>query len=77
MTLRETRDAKVHPASLTARFIAGPHLSDSDKATQRLSDWLSDLATDQATEFEGLFARVPFARQIFAGVAEASPYLFE
>ncbi|MGA7069907.1 bifunctional [glutamine synthetase] adenylyltransferase/[glutamine synthetase]-adenylyl-L-tyrosine phosphorylase [Bradyrhizobium sp.] len=77
MTLRETRDANVHPASLAARFIAGPHLSDPDKATQWLSDWLSDLATGQATEFEGLFARFPFARQIFAGVAEASPYLFE
>jgi [glutamine synthetase] adenylyltransferase / [glutamine synthetase]-adenylyl-L-tyrosine phosphorylase len=77
MTLRGNGGANVDLASLAARFIAGPHLSDPDKAKQRLSDGLSDIAAGQAAELEGLFARFPLARQIFAGVAEASPYLFE
>jgi glutamate-ammonia-ligase adenylyltransferase len=77
MPLRESRDANVHSTSLAARFVTGPHLADPDKAEQRVSDWLSDLAPGQATDFKELFARFPHARQIFTGVAEASPYLFD
>jgi [glutamine synthetase] adenylyltransferase / [glutamine synthetase]-adenylyl-L-tyrosine phosphorylase len=77
MILHAIHDANVDAASLVANFAACPCLSDSDKAKQRLSVWLSDLAIDQGNEFENLFARFPRARQIFAGIAEASPYLFE
>ena len=77
MTLRGIRDANVQPTSLAARFVTGPSLLCPDKAMLRLSDWLSDLAPGQAAEFEDVFARFPHARQIFASLAEASPYLFE
>src|SRR5579871_2755002 len=77
MTLRGNRDASVGAASLAASFVTGPHLSDSDGAERRLSDWLSDLSIGQASEFDNLFERFPHARQIFAGIAEASPYLFD
>jgi [glutamine synthetase] adenylyltransferase / [glutamine synthetase]-adenylyl-L-tyrosine phosphorylase len=77
MILHAIHDANVDAASLVASFGACPSLSDSDKAKQRLSVWLSNLAIDQASEFESLFARFPRARQIFSGIAEASPYLFE
>jgi [glutamine synthetase] adenylyltransferase / [glutamine synthetase]-adenylyl-L-tyrosine phosphorylase len=77
MTLRGIRDANVEFMSLAARFVTGPCLSAPDAAEQRLSDWLSDLAPGRATEFEDLFARYPHAKRIFAGIAEASSYLFD
>jgi glutamate-ammonia-ligase adenylyltransferase len=77
MTLRRIRDADVGSTSLAARFVGGPHLSVPEKAQQRLSEWLADLAPGQAPEFEDLFARFPHAEGIFASIAEASPYLFD
>jgi glutamate-ammonia-ligase adenylyltransferase len=77
MTLRRIRDADVGSTSLAARFVGGPHLSVPEKAQQRLSQWLADLAPGQAPEFEDLFARFPHAEGIFASIAEASPYLFD
>jgi len=77
MTPHRIRDADVGSTSLAARFVDGPYLSDSEKAEQRLNQWLSDIATGQAAEFEDLFAGFPLARRIFAGLAEASPYLFD
>ena len=77
MTLRRIRDADVESTSLAARFVDGPHLADPKKAEQHLDDWLSDLAPDLAAEFKDMFARFPSARRIFAGLAEASPYLFD
>ncbi len=77
MTLRRIRDADVGSTSLAARFVGGPHLTAPETAEQRLSDWLSDLDSTQAAEFEDLFARFPHSGRIFAGIAEASPYLFD
>ncbi|HSY57609.1 MAG TPA: bifunctional [glutamine synthetase] adenylyltransferase/[glutamine synthetase]-adenylyl-L-tyrosine phosphorylase [Bradyrhizobium sp.] len=77
MTLRGIRDANVRSASLAARFVTGPYLSAQDAAEQRLSDWLSDLATGQAREFENLFVQFPHAKRIFTGIAESSLYLFD
>ena len=77
MTLRRIRDADVGSTSLAARFVEGPNLSFPEKAKQRLSDWLTDLAPGQTAEFEGLFARFPHTEDIFAGIAEASPFLFD
>jgi glutamate-ammonia-ligase adenylyltransferase len=77
MTLRKIRDADVGSASLAARFVSGPNLSVPEKAKQRLSDWLTDLAPGQTAEFEDMFARFPHTEGIFAGIAEASPYLFD
>src|ERR1700761_7065928 len=76
MTLRKVRGADVESTSLAARFVGGPYLADPQKAEQRLDDWLSDLAPDLAAEFKDLLARFATARRIFAGLAEASPYLF-
>jgi [glutamine synthetase] adenylyltransferase / [glutamine synthetase]-adenylyl-L-tyrosine phosphorylase len=77
MTLRKIRDADVDSTSLAARFVGAPYLTAAEKAEQRLNDWLQDIAPSQAAEFEDLLARFPLARTIFAGLAEASPYLFD
>ena len=77
MTLRGIGDANVRSTSLAVRFVTGPYLSAPDAAERRLSDWLSDLASEQTREFESLFARFPHAKRIFASIAEASPYLFD
>jgi len=62
---------------LAARFVDGPHVSAPDKAEQRLADWLTDLASEQAAAIDGLIARFPLAKTILLGIAEASPYLFD
>jgi glutamate-ammonia-ligase adenylyltransferase len=62
---------------LAARFVDGPHVSAPDKAEQRLQDWLTDLAADEAAAIDGLIARFPRAKTILLGIAEASPYLFD
>src|ERR1700716_1864945 len=68
-------DADQH--RLAARFVDGPHVSAPDKAEQRLADWLTDLAPEQAAAIGGLIARFPLAKTILLGIAEASPYLFD
>src|SRR3954464_2472495 len=62
---------------LAARFVDGPHVSAPDKAEQRLRDWLTDLAAEQATALDRLTDRFPRAKGILLGIAEASPYLFD
>jgi [glutamine synthetase] adenylyltransferase / [glutamine synthetase]-adenylyl-L-tyrosine phosphorylase len=62
---------------LAARFVGGPHVSAPDKAEQRLQDWLTDLASEQAATIRHVMGRYPFARTIVLGIAEASPYLFD
>src|SRR5258705_2684095 len=62
---------------LAARFVDGPRVSAPDKAGQRLADWLTDLAPEQAAAIDGLIARFPLAKTILLGIAEASPYLFD
>src|SRR6202171_6695777 len=62
---------------LGGRFVDGPHVSAPDKAEQRLADWLTDLAPEQAAAIDGLVSRFPRARTILLGIAEASPYLFD
>src|ERR1700726_1648460 len=62
---------------LAARFVGGPHVSAPDKAEQRLTDWLTDLASERAAAVDRLLARFPLARTILLGIAEASPYLFD
>src|SRR3979490_3056922 len=62
---------------LAARFVDGPHVSVPDKAEQRLTDWLTDLAPEQAAASDDLTVRFPLAKTILLGIAEASPYLFD
>src|SRR6266576_2631446 len=68
-------DADQH--GLAGRFVDGPHVAAPDKAEQRLADWLTDLASEQAAAIDGLIARFPLAKTILLGIAEASPYLFD
>src|SRR6266404_7265638 len=68
-------DADQH--GLAARFVDGPHVSAPDKAEQRLADWLTDLAPEQAAAIGDLIARFPLTNSILLGIAEASPYLFD
>ncbi|HEV3498951.1 MAG TPA: bifunctional [glutamine synthetase] adenylyltransferase/[glutamine synthetase]-adenylyl-L-tyrosine phosphorylase, partial [Bradyrhizobium sp.] len=58
------------------RFAAGPHVAASDKAEQRLTDWLAELEPAQAAAIDGLLDR-PFARTVLLGIIEFSPYLFD
>jgi glutamate-ammonia-ligase adenylyltransferase len=57
--------------------VDGPHVSAPDKAKQRLADWLTGLAPEQAAAIDDLIARFPLANTVLLGVAEASPYLFD
>ena len=75
MTSSAKGDADQH--RLAARFVDGPHVSAPDKAEQRLADWLTDLAPEQAAAIDDLIARFPRAKTILLGIAEASPYLFD
>ncbi len=77
MTIRGSTEANVKSGSLAARFVDGPHVSAPDKAGQRLTDWLTDLAPGQAAAIDDLLAQFPRARTILLGIAEASPYLFD
>ncbi|MDP1868950.1 MAG: bifunctional [glutamine synthetase] adenylyltransferase/[glutamine synthetase]-adenylyl-L-tyrosine phosphorylase, partial [Bradyrhizobium sp.] len=75
MTSSAKGDADQH--RLAARFVDGPHVSDAEKAEQRLADWLTDLAPAQAAAIADLTGRSPRARTVLLGIAEASPYLFD
>jgi [glutamine synthetase] adenylyltransferase / [glutamine synthetase]-adenylyl-L-tyrosine phosphorylase len=75
MTSSAKGDADQH--RLAARFVDGPHVSAPDKACQRLADWLTDLAPEQAAAIADLIARFPRASTILSGIAEFSPYLFD
>src|ERR1700737_94942 len=60
-----------------ARFGDGRPVSAPDKAEQRLADWLTGVAPEEAAATRELIARFPLARTILLGIAEASPYLFD
>ena len=68
-------DAERH--RLAARFVDGPHVSAPDKAEQQLSNWLTDLASEQSAAIRDIIARFPRAKAIVLGIVEASPYLFD
>jgi len=75
MTSSAQGDADQH--RLAARFVDGPHVSVPDKAEQRVADWLTDLAPEQAAAVHDLSSRFPLAGTILLGIAESSPYLFD
>jgi len=77
MSVRENTEVNIQSTALAARFLDGPHVSAPDPAEHRLSDWLSDLAPEQAAAVDGLLTQFPRARNILLGIAEASPYLFD
>jgi glutamate-ammonia-ligase adenylyltransferase len=52
-------------------------VSAPDSAEQRLAEWLSDLAPEQAAAVNGVCTRFPLVKTMLQGIAEASPYLFD
>src|ERR1700688_2544105 len=76
--MTSSADGDADKYCLAARVVDGPHLSAPDKGAQRLADWLTALATEQAAAaVDDLFARFPRTRTILLGIAEVSPYLFD
>ncbi|MGA2287736.1 bifunctional [glutamine synthetase] adenylyltransferase/[glutamine synthetase]-adenylyl-L-tyrosine phosphorylase [Bradyrhizobium sp.] len=75
--MNSSADGDADRHRLAARFVDGPHVSAREKAEQRLTDWVTDLAAEQAAAIGDIFARFPRAKAIISGLAEASPYLFD
>src|SRR5207248_471201 len=69
-------EANVKSTALAALFADGPRVAASDKAEQRLNDWLGALEPEQAAALDDLLDR-RFAKAILLGIAEFSPYLFD
>jgi [glutamine synthetase] adenylyltransferase / [glutamine synthetase]-adenylyl-L-tyrosine phosphorylase len=63
-------------SALVARFADAPSVAASDKADQRLADWLAELKPEQAAAIDRLLDD-PFAKTILRGIAEFSPFLFD
>src|SRR4051794_14947599 len=69
-------NADKHGERLAARFAEAPHIAASVTDQGRFESWLAELEPAQFTRLEALLAH-RFARDILAGIAEFSPYLFE
>ncbi|MBR0713991.1 bifunctional [glutamine synthetase] adenylyltransferase/[glutamine synthetase]-adenylyl-L-tyrosine phosphorylase [Bradyrhizobium liaoningense] len=76
MTLSAPGNADKHGVALAARFAEAPHVAASTTAEQRLRDWLAELDPQAAAAIEAQLVH-SFAREILAGIADFSPYLFE
>ncbi|HWV96159.1 MAG TPA: bifunctional [glutamine synthetase] adenylyltransferase/[glutamine synthetase]-adenylyl-L-tyrosine phosphorylase [Xanthobacteraceae bacterium] len=63
--------------SLAAQIVAGPVLFAPADAAQRLSEWLADLPSPQASAINAITAQYPKVLTLLQGIAEASPYLFD
>jgi [glutamine synthetase] adenylyltransferase / [glutamine synthetase]-adenylyl-L-tyrosine phosphorylase len=62
---------------LAARFASGPAVSAAEDADRRVAQWLDGVATPQRETILAILDRHPLARAIVAGIADASPYLFD
>lgn len=62
---------------LVAQFADGPQLADREAALERIAAWTSELSPGTAVGLHELLERFPLAETILAGIAEASPYLFD
>src|SRR5438046_3168250 len=69
-------EANVKSTALAALFADGPRVAASDKAEQRLADWLADLEPKQAAALGDLLDR-RLVKAILLGIVEFSPYLFD
>jgi glutamate-ammonia-ligase adenylyltransferase len=63
--------------SFAARIIDVPQLSDAAAAEARLADWLGDAGAEAGAAIRQRLAAFPKAGHVLAGIAEASPYLFD
>jgi glutamate-ammonia-ligase adenylyltransferase len=62
---------------LAARFASGPAVVAASDADVRVARWLDDVASPQREAIAAIIDRYPLARTIVAGIADASPYLFD
>lgn len=62
---------------LVAQFADGPQLADREAALERIATWTSELSPGTAVGLHELLESHPLAETILAGIAEASPYLFD
>src|SRR5439155_16857832 len=69
-------NADKHGEGLAARFAEAPHIAASAIDQGRFESWLAGLEPAQSVRLEALLVH-PFTRDILAGIAEFSPYLFE
>lgn len=69
-------NADKHGESLAARFAEAPHIAASVTDETRFENWLAELEPAQSARLQALLVH-RFARDILAGIAEFSPYLFE
>ncbi|OAF11059.1 bifunctional [glutamine synthetase] adenylyltransferase/[glutamine synthetase]-adenylyl-L-tyrosine phosphorylase [Bradyrhizobium neotropicale] len=75
MNLSAPGNADKNGERLAARFAEAPHIAAS-ATDERLANWLAELEPAQSASIEAQLAR-PFAKDILAGIAEFSPYLFD
>ncbi|MEY9883898.1 bifunctional [glutamine synthetase] adenylyltransferase/[glutamine synthetase]-adenylyl-L-tyrosine phosphorylase [Bradyrhizobium sp. USDA 329] len=69
-------NADKHGERLAARFAEAPHIAASTTDERRFESWLAELEPAQSARLDVLLGH-PFARNILAGIAEFSPYLFD
>jgi len=62
---------------LAARFARGPAVVDAEGSELRIRQWLDDVAASQRASIQTILDRYPNVRPIVAGIADASPYLFD
>ena len=75
MTSPATGGADRRP--LAVRVAAGPKLFAPAEAARRLEGWWGDLPPEEAQPLREIAETMPQAGAILAGIAEASPYLFD
>ena len=64
-------------ATLGARIVAAPHLSDADSARARVADWLAGLPPEEGKPLNAVLAAHPLIVTLLEALGESSPFLWE
>ena len=64
-------------ASLAARIVVAPQLSDADSARRRVAEWLGGLPPDEGRALNALLAAHPLIVTLLEALSESSPFLWE
>lgn len=62
---------------LAARLARGPAVVDAEGSDLRIRQWLDDVSASQRASIQTILDRYPHVQAIVAGIADASPYLFD
>src|SRR5665213_3434329 len=70
---------KVSPvgASLAARLVTAPRLSEPKAAEARIAEWLAGVRLSQAKALKSVLAAYPIAATLLESLSECSPFLWE